>query len=112
MTPIVTAGSWKQLSIDIPLSGSYNGYLLVIGCSNPSATDAYFDDFRFHPLSELITTNVYEKSTGLTTHTLDENNFYKRNVYDNMYRISSEYKETINGEIKMNDYTYNYGRGN
>jgi hypothetical protein len=112
-TNIVSSGAWKQLTIDFTLpTGAYTNYQLVLGVTNPSGFAAYFDDFRFHPITEIIKSNVYDKPSGLLTHTLDGNNFYTRRVYDNMFRPSKEYKETINGLILKREYNYNYGRGN
>jgi hypothetical protein len=109
-TSPVIAGQWQQLTLDFTLTGSYNNYLLNIGFTNPSTTLAYFDDFRFHPLSESISVNVYDKPSGQVTHSLDGNNFYSRRVYDNMYRPLTDYKETINGEVKTKEYQYNFGK--
>jgi hypothetical protein len=109
-TSPVSAGNWKQLTLDFTLTGSYNNYILWLGVLNPSTIDAYFDDFRFHPLSETVTTNVYDKASGQVTHSLDGNNFYSRRAYDNIFRPVGDYKETIYGEIKKKEYQYNFGK--
>jgi len=110
-TSPVTVGRWKQLTLDFTLTGVYYNYYLVVGCNNPSPINAYFDDFRFHPLSQAISSNVYDVSSGLVIYSLDKNNFYFKRVYDNAYRPVVDYKETIYGEIKTKEYQYNYGKG-
>ncbi|HXB11183.1 MAG TPA: hypothetical protein VNZ45_04295, partial [Bacteroidia bacterium] len=112
ITSPVSAGNWKQLTLDFTLTGSYNNYLLWIGVMNTSSssTYAYFDDFRFHPLSETVTTNVYDKASRQVTYSLDGNNFYSRRAYDNSFRPIGDYKETIYGEIKKKEYQYNFGK--
>ncbi|HVD97386.1 MAG TPA: hypothetical protein VNB90_04215 [Cytophagaceae bacterium] len=110
VTSPVVAGQWQQLTLDFTLTGSYTNYILNIGFTNPSNIIAYIDDFRFYPLSETVTTNVYDKASGQVTHTLDENNFYSKRTYDNSYRPVGQYKETIYGEIKQKEYQYNFGK--
>jgi hypothetical protein len=111
MTPApVSVNGWKLLTLDYTIPGGYSNYHLAIGCNNPSSMPAWFDDLRFHPLSETISSNVYDKASGLVTHSLDKNNFYSRRAYDNMFRPTSDYKETIYGEMKMKEYQYNYGK--
>jgi len=112
MNNVAAIGNWKLLQADITITGDYPGYLFVVGCTNQGSTPSYFDDIRLHPIESSMTTNVYDSRTGLITHVLDENNFYTRYVYDSKNRISEVYKETIKGEIKKNQYTYNFGRGN
>jgi hypothetical protein len=108
-TNIIKCGNWKLLNLDIPLTGSYNNYYLVVGCQNFSnTTPAYFDDFRFHPLNASMKSFVYDESKGLLTHVLDKDNFYVRYAYDVQGRVIGVYKETIKGEIKTTQYDYNW----
>lgn len=106
-TTAIKAGKWKLLNLDITLTGNYPGYHLVLGCYNPDTSPAYFDDFRFHPLSASMSCNVYDPQSGLVTHVLDGDGFYVRYEYDAKNRIKAIYKETLKGEIKTKEYNYN-----
>lgn len=110
-TTIVKAGKWKLLSLAINIPGSVStGNLLVIGCKNDvsGAPSAYFDDLRFYPLDYPVICNVYDVKTKQLTHTFDKDHFYMRYAYDEAGRVIGTYKETINGEITLNESKINY----
>jgi len=105
-----SAGGWYLMNIKVPASALTSGTTLRVGCfNNHSATDIYFDDFRFQPINSVTTAYVYDQFTGELTHILDNNNLYSKFEYDGHGRLIKTYRETFAaGAFKTNEYEYNY----
>jgi hypothetical protein len=105
-----SAGGWYLVNIKVPASALTSGTTLRVGCfNNHSATNIYFDDFRFQPANSGATAYVYDQFTGELTHILDNNNLYIKFEYDGHGRLIKTYRETLSaGAFKTNEYEYNY----
>jgi hypothetical protein len=90
------AGDWYLLDLYFSVPATANGKTLQVGCANDKSGIAYFDDFRFHPLSSTPTTYVYAADTWQKTHELDVNNLYTRFEYDASGRLIKTYREVLN----------------
>jgi hypothetical protein len=102
------------LEMTIPAAALAVGGNLVVGCSNGSAGNLYFDDFRFQPSSASTTAYVYDQKTGELTYIIGNNNLYTRFQYDAIGRLVRTYKEVL-GKANVpliKAINYNYGRGN
>jgi len=108
-TKHITCGNWVLMTMDIttPLTSS----LISVGVLNIGTTGKiYVDDFRFQPFVSSVSANIYDIYTGLLTHVLGADNRYTRYEYDSRDRLKAIYKETTNGEVKLNEYNYNFAR--
>jgi len=112
--------SWYLLNLEIDPDGADE---VIIGCRNNTSRNAYFDDFRVHPLQANMTNYVYNNENGELNYIIDANNFYTRFEYDAMGRLVRTSRELLNydfGEGKesyrpdkiLNETIYNYGKGN
>lgn len=91
--------------------GYYTTNKIEVGVKNIGGSGtAYVDDFRFQPEVSSVTSYNYDKSTGMLTHVLDNDNRYTRYEYDSRYKLKAVYKETTNGEVKVSENQYNYAR--
>jgi hypothetical protein len=105
------AGGWSLLSYVINGNDIVPGATLTVGCRNDAAIEVYLDDFRFRPLNAGTSAYVYDAVTGELTYILDNSNLYSKYEYDAAGRLVRTFREKIGrGEIKMNEYQYNYGR--
>ncbi len=107
----VTVGDWvlMNLEFNIPSTTNISTTFLQVGLLNPSgSTDAYFDDFTFHPVDAVINGNVYDYRTGRLVASLDNENFATFLNYDAAGRPTSVYKETkTHGVKKISQTEYN-----
>jgi hypothetical protein len=105
----VAYGNWVLMTMDVTTPATSTN--IEVGVKNAGASGfIYADDFRFQPSVSAVTANVYDLNTGMLTHVLDEDNHYIRYEYDNKYNIKAIYKETTAGEVKVNEYNYNFAR--
>jgi len=105
----VTCGNWVLMTMDITTPPSSTK--LEVGVKHVGTTGYIsVDDFRFQPSVSSVQSFVYDTDTGLLTHVLGEDNRYTRYEYDSSYRLKATYKETTNGEVKVNEYNYNFAR--
>lgn len=111
----VQSGDWFLLALNIEVpkeykstGGQFND--LRVYLNNPGTTNAYFDDFRVHPVDAQMSAYVYDKKRGLVTHVLDNENFYTRYLYDEAGRIIESYLETIEGEKIVSKTVYKFAR--
>ncbi|MEZ2339359.1 hypothetical protein AB6735_27190 [Mucilaginibacter sp. RCC_168] len=106
-----TAANWCLLEMTVPAT-AIAGTTLAVGCKNASATDMYFDDFRFQPISASATAFVYDNQTGELIYILDNNNLFTRYQYDAIGRLVRTYREVL-GKTKapiVNAVRYHYQR--
>lgn len=112
--------SWYLLEIEIDPAGADEVY---IGCRNNTPRNAYFDDFRVHPLDASMTSYVYDSFSGELNFILDANNFYTKFEYDAMSRLvrtSREFlnydfgdgKESYRADKVLNEVIYNHKLNN
>lgn len=112
-TNLTKAGDWYLLPLDFSVPATaLSSVTLKIMAANTGSGSVYVDDFRFHPQESSVNSYVYDPQTRQVTYILDNENFYTRFEYDPLGRLIATYKETINGEKKVNDYYYNYARKN
>lgn len=111
-TKHIKCGNWILMTMDITTSNAAGTNLSIeVGVKNTDATNyVYTDDFRFQPFVSSVQSYVYDLNTGLLTYILGPDNRYVRYEYDNRNRLKATYKETVNGEIKTNEYNYNFSR--
>ncbi|MEL6862938.1 MAG: hypothetical protein AAFP19_00905 [Bacteroidota bacterium] len=108
---IAKAGDWHLLSISIEIpSNINNAYELVVEAKNAGGSNAYYDDFRFHPINSTMRSFVYQPWTYLAEYVLDEENFYDRTEYNAIGEIYRTYRETLDGEKLMVEQTTNFAR--
>jgi hypothetical protein len=113
----VHVGDWWLLSLDFDVPSTYNSgtssdYVNVY-CYVPSGSSvSYFDDFMVRPIDADMTSYVYDPLTKQITHTIDKNNFYVRNQYDNANVLVASFKETAGGEKQISSHKYNFGKAN
>jgi YD repeat-containing protein len=110
-TSLPKAGDWYLLSLDfsIPPTAVPN-VSMKLYLENTGPNTIYFDDVRFHPSQSESMAYQYDPQTKQISHIFNEENFYTRFEYDPYGRLLSTYKETTNGEKKLNDYYYNFAR--
>ncbi len=111
-TSNIVVGDWILMNLDIIVGASPNdGDELKIILESASG-DAYFDDFRLHPVDAIVSSVVYEPKTNRIIATLDENNFATVYKYDAGGRVLEVWKEIENVGLKrLKKYQYNYSRG-
>ncbi|MGN6646688.1 MAG: hypothetical protein ACTHJT_09160 [Cytophaga sp.] len=111
-TKHIKCGNWILMTMDITTTTAAGTDLKVdVGVRNASTSNyVYTDDFRFQPFVSEVQSYVYDKNTGLLTYVLGSDNRYVRYEYDTRGRLKATYKETTNGEVKMNEYNYNFAR--
>ncbi|MCZ8023318.1 MAG: hypothetical protein O9302_09410 [Cyclobacteriaceae bacterium] len=111
---IGSAGNWHLMEASITINE--NADRLKIWCQS-NVSNTYFDDFRVVPKDATITSYVYN-NWGELSHILNDNHLYTKFQYDDMGRLESTYKETLNpvygiqGIVKVSEVKYNYGRNN
>jgi len=109
---IGVANGWYLMEASINVSQNLG--TLNVWCES-SVANTYFDDFRIHPKGSAMQSYVYN-AWGELTHILDNNNLYTEYRYDEMGRLKSTFKETINqtygvnGIVKVSEVDYNYGK--
>jgi len=94
---MLASGEWRLISIAFQVPASAVGKKLTVACKSEGAI-VYFDDFRFQPVDAVMTANVYNPHTGQVTYTLDNNNLYVKNEYDNSGRLVRTFKEKLTNE--------------
>lgn len=115
---IELAGQWYLYNIDVDLSllpsncdrlefsvsnGDYNNH-------NYIAAPVYADDFRVHPLSTPIVSNVYNTKAGWLSASLNEDNYAVKYYYDETGKIKSTYRETKTGFLLNSENEYHYAK--
>jgi YD repeat-containing protein len=112
----VQVGEWilMKLTITVPAdyvsAGGTNNDLRFY-LENAGSGDAYYDDFRFHPIDAPITGNVIDDKTGRLIATLNQNNFASKFEYDAMGRITKMWSEREGiGWKLMEENAYNFAR--
>jgi YD repeat-containing protein len=104
---IAKSGQWYLVNVEFVIPANFIGTSGVSVSLSSSNGTAYFDDFRFHPIDSDVQGYVYDETTWQPTHVLDKDNFYTRYEYDNSGRLKTIYRETVNGEMKIEDRKYN-----
>lgn len=111
LKPVRQAGGWYLLNATIPAVSA--GTSLEIW-GEASVANTYFDDFRVYPNDASMTSYVYN-SWGELTHILDANNLYTEFKYDDIGRLKSTNRETlqsqygVSGIVQVSQIDYNYG---
>ncbi|MGN6646694.1 MAG: hypothetical protein ACTHJT_09190 [Cytophaga sp.] len=108
----IQCGNWILMTMDITTSSAAGTNLsMEVGVKNVGASNyVYADDFRFQPFVSSVQSYVYDLNSGLLTYVLGTDNRYVRYEYDSRGRVKATYKETTSGEVKMNEYNYNFSR--
>ncbi len=110
-TETAVAGDWTLYNFYVELDQGTTASLYVY---NTTSGNAYYDDFRMHPVYASMNSYVYDLDTEELTHILDANNLATRFRYDDAGRLCKTYKEvidtpTLTGGFKItNSYKYNY----
>ncbi len=105
---VIEAGDWVQLNFTIELDGNW----AVVGIKTKSG-EAYYDDFRLHPVASSMTTYVYNEWDELT-HILGANNMATKYEYDAAGKLHKTFTEvpknaSTDGGFKLiNKTNYNY----
>ncbi|MBB6499354.1 hypothetical protein [Pedobacter cryoconitis] len=103
------AGAWYLVTLQIPGGSVSSGSTLEVGCINNGSSVAYFDDFRFKPVSSAMTSYVYDTNSGELTYILDNNNMFAQFQYDSEGRLTKTFKENFSYGVKQtgeNQYHY------
>lgn len=112
------AGNWYLLTLDFDIPVNTTATKLLVYVSNTTAQTfpasfalpIYFDDFRVHPQEAVMSSTVYDETTGWVTAVLDADNFATKFTYDAAGRLIRTDKETLQGFKKVSENTYHYGR--
>lgn len=91
---------WQRVEKEITVPSGQN---VFINLKNPSATTAYFDDFRFHPNQANMKSYVYDNYTMRLVAELDENNYAMFYEYDDEGRLIRVKKETEKGVMSVKE---------
>ncbi len=91
---------WQRVEKEITVPTGQN---VFINLKNPSATTAYFDDFRFHPNLTNMKSYVYDNYTLRLVAELDENNYAMFYEYDDEGRLIRVKKETEKGVMTVKE---------
>lgn len=109
-----TAGDWYLLTLDFDIPVNTTATKLSVFTSRIAQTFSslpiYFDDFRVHPQEAVMTSTVYDETTGWVKAVLDADNFATKFTYDAAGRLIRTDKETLQGFKKVSENTYHYGR--
>lgn len=116
-TKVEKAGNWYLMTIDIEIPDSIpvNKIEIIASANAIPENPIYFDDFRVHPMSNPLLAYVYNRKLGLTSASLDGDNFGTKYIYDNKGVLIEEHHEFIDrngigGFIKIKENTHNYSR--
>lgn len=90
----VIAGCWVLNNFVVHVQNSTT--VLNIAAKNVLRAGAFFDDFRIHPVSNTMSSYVYDSHTHLLTNILGSNNLSTKYCYDIVGRLCSSYIEIPN----------------
>ncbi len=116
----VKVGEWILLTLTFHLpedyvsTGGTGNNDVRVYLYNPDAgstgNNAYFDDFRVHPIDAPVTGYVYDERRGLVTHVLGNENFFTRYEYDDAGTLINTYVETEAGEKITSSISYEFAK--
>ena len=90
-----SANNWYLLELYATGLNMNSDYTFRCRLKNSALNDAYFDDFRVHPIDANMVNYVYSQQFDRITSIIDANNFYTDFIYDDLGRVYKTRKEVF-----------------